>query len=150
MNLTIKDFMKGKIDNVEDLVNLSDMIWEIGELEEIKAKINPELFTLHIMINMIGNWQGDGWLGILHYQDKLIPYIPHALSELEFHEIKNSFQEIISIYPNISSFSKEERFFRDKLDVLEDLSDLIWGCNAPSGGWGCVFDYLKKVDRQIL
>ena len=39
------------------LVELSDKLWELGTLEKIKEEVSPELFTLHIGMNMIGNWQ---------------------------------------------------------------------------------------------
>lgn len=146
MELMIKDFIKRKkIKSGDDLANLSDKIWEIGNLGEIKSKVIPELFILHVMINVIGNWQGSGWLGILHYQKELIPYISHALAEFELHEMKDNFQNIASLYPNIANFSKEEeKLYREKLEAFEDVSDHYWGYDAPNEGWEGVLAYIKK------
>lgn len=59
---------KNKIQkNHKDLVTVSDEIWKLGTLEEIKEKLSPELFTVHIGMNVIGNHQGDGWWSIFDY-----------------------------------------------------------------------------------
>ena len=42
-------------------------------LDDIKEKVTPELFTLHICMNMVGNWQCDGWWYIICEQVKLVP-----------------------------------------------------------------------------
>ncbi|MEK4425006.1 hypothetical protein [Solibacillus sp. FSL K6-1523] len=61
MNIGLNEMWDGKIPADEtELAELSDKIWELGELDTIKEKVPPELFRLHIAINMIGNWQCDG------------------------------------------------------------------------------------------
>lgn len=57
--ITIKEMMDGVsgIDESE-LFKISDKLWKIGRLEEIKETVSPDLFYLHVGINMIGNWKG--------------------------------------------------------------------------------------------
>ena len=56
--LTIKEMFQD-ISSINEavLVKLSDKLWEIGTLEEIREQVSPDLFLLHIGINMIGNWK---------------------------------------------------------------------------------------------
>lgn len=62
--LTIKEMFKGISGmNERVLVEISDKLWEIGTLEKIREEVTPELFLLHIGINMIGNWKCEGWWG---------------------------------------------------------------------------------------
>ena len=68
MAITIKEMFKNKVPkDAMDLVTVSDEIWKLGTLEEIKEKLSPELFTVHIGMNVIGNHQGDGWWSIFDY-----------------------------------------------------------------------------------
>lgn len=61
MRIGLNEIWDGKIPTDEmNLAELSDKIWEIGELDAIQEKVSPELFQLHIAINSIGNWQCDG------------------------------------------------------------------------------------------
>ena len=78
--LTLQESLNGVEDLDENtLAKLSDKLWGFGTLDDIKDKVTPELFILHIGINMVGNWQCDGWWYILCEQVKLVPFIPEAL-----------------------------------------------------------------------
>ena len=56
--LTLQELLNGvKCLDENTLAELSDKLWELGTLDDIKEKVTPELFTLHICINMVGNWQ---------------------------------------------------------------------------------------------
>ena len=138
MAITIKEIFKNKIPKNEmDLVTISDEIWKIGTLEEIKEKLSHELFTAHIGMNMIGNHQCDGWGSIIDYQQHLIPYIPQVLEELGLYEIKAAFQNVISLMPDSDEYEKE---FED----LDNLSDTFWGLSAPDRGWESVLKYIEE------
>lgn len=58
--------LKILLDNYSDLDNelkfarISDDIWQLGSLEEIKKEVSPETFTFHMAVNIIGNWKCDG------------------------------------------------------------------------------------------
>lgn len=43
------------------LAEKSDELWKIGSLAEIKTQVSPELFALHVYVNLIGNWKEGGW-----------------------------------------------------------------------------------------
>ena len=68
---TIADILQGKDINSEDaIVTLSDRIWEIGSLAEIKRQVSDEVFTFHIVANVIGNYKCDGWGVVSRYLEK--------------------------------------------------------------------------------
>lgn len=96
----IKD-LKILLDNYSDLDNeskfasISDDIWQLGSLEEIKKEVGPEAFTFHIAVNMIGNWKCDGWHFIFVECNSLLPYISEVLDKLGLLEVKNQFEGII-------------------------------------------------------
>lgn len=96
----IKD-LKILLDNYSDLDNeskfasISDDIWQLGSLEEIKKEVSPEAFTFHIAVNMIGNWKCDGWHFIFVECNSLLPYISEVLNKLGLLEVKNQFDGII-------------------------------------------------------
>ena len=91
--ITIKEMMDGVsgIDESE-LFKISDKLWKIGRLEEIKETVSPDLFYLHVGINMIGNWKGDGWWFLICEQADFVPYIPTALDKLNLPELKTAFE----------------------------------------------------------
>ena len=64
--LTIKDVIDNLV-NIDEikLVQISDKLWKMGSLEDIKANVSPDLFYLHIGINLVGIWKGEGWDGIM-------------------------------------------------------------------------------------
>ena len=138
MAITIKEMFKNKIPKDDmDLVTVSDEIWKLGTIEEIKEKLSPELFTVHVGMNVIGNHQSDGWWSILDYQQHLIPYIPQVLDKLGLHEIKIAFQKVTSLVPDSDEHEKE-------VEELDNLSDAFWGLSAPDRGWESVLNYAKE------
>ena len=62
----ISDVLQGMDVNTEDaIVTLSDKVWEIGELSEIKNQVSDAVFAFHIVANVIGIYKGDGWQAII-------------------------------------------------------------------------------------
>ncbi|WP_310605014.1 hypothetical protein [Anaerosporobacter sp.] len=118
--ITIENFIKKDYPkDSDDLLAISEQIWKLGDLEEIERKVSAELFVLHIAINVVGNWQGDGWHGIVRDQAVLIPYITQTLDKLDLQEIKEAFQEVISMFPEFT------RFVDDKLycDIINFITN---------------------------
>lgn len=120
--LTISE-ATGNITNMNQsiLVELSDRLWAMGNLSEIQEKVSPELFNLHVCINMIGNWQGDGWWFLIGDQAELVPFIPHTLEVLELHELKAAFEDIISLFPSFTVFSSEDATYYDIINFLQNV-----------------------------
>lgn len=90
--------------------SISDDIWELGSIEEIKKKVSPETFTFHIAVNMIGNWKGDGWHFLFCEGRELLPYIPDTLNSLGLIEIKNAFERTLSIFPDFAKDCDEKTY----------------------------------------
>jgi len=145
MKLTIKDFSKEIPTNVDELVTMSDKIWKLGSLAEIKEKISPELFEIHVGANIIGNWQGDGWLSILHYQRDLVPYIYPFLKKLNLTEMAEKFSDILSLFSencNVQAilFSEETQA---KIEELEDITTSDWNLSAKGEGFASVLNMIQ-------
>lgn len=120
--LTIHDVMKDMTNiNEGTLVKLSDQIWSMGNIHQLEVKLSPELFHLHISINMIGNWKSEGWWGIISEQAELIPYIPDALEALHLDHMKKTFEEIIAIFPSYTIFSNDEPSYCDIINFLQNV-----------------------------
>ena len=54
--LTLKELIKNQKNfNESFFAEVSDKLWEIGEIEEIKNQTDEDLFLFHIAVNIIGN-----------------------------------------------------------------------------------------------
>ena len=50
----ISDVLQGMDINTEDaIVTLSDRIWEIGNIDEIKQQVSDVTFTFHVVANVM-------------------------------------------------------------------------------------------------
>lgn len=106
----ISDVLQGMDVNTEDaIVTLSDKVWEIGELSEIKNQVSDAVFAFHIVANVIGIYKGDGWQAIIEENTELLPYISHAMYEIGLDKIGDATKNIEQIFPlNIDVFSLDE------------------------------------------
>lgn len=106
--------------NKSVLVELSERLWAMGDLSEIQRKVSPELFHLHVCVN-IGNWQGDGWWFLISEQAELVPFILHTLEVLELHELKAVFEHIISLFPSFTVFSNKDETYYGIISFLQNV-----------------------------
>lgn len=83
------------LDNESKFASISDDIWKLGSLEEIKKEVSHETFTFHIIVNTVGNWKCDGWGYIFAEGHFLLPYISGTLNELGLVELKNQFDNTV-------------------------------------------------------
>lgn len=106
----ISDVLQEMDVNTEDaIVTLSDKVWEIGELSEIKNQVSEAVFAFHIVANVIGIYKGDGWQAIIEENTELLPYISHAMYEIGLDKIGDATKNIEQIFPlNIDVFSLDE------------------------------------------
>ena len=87
----------------------------------IKQQVSHELFILHISMNMIGNWKGEGWWGVISEQAELVPYIPEALQALQLNHLKTAFEDVISIFPAYTIFSNDNECYYDMINFLQNV-----------------------------
>ncbi|MCI8408236.1 MAG: hypothetical protein HFJ09_03055 [Lachnospiraceae bacterium] len=121
--LTIRDFIDN-VSNVDEtkLAKISDKLWEIGNLEEIKEKISSDLFYLHVGINMIGMWKGEGWWEIIAEQADFVPYIPITLDKLNLTELKTAFENIIKLFPEYTVFKSDDKAYYNIVNFLQSAN----------------------------
>ncbi len=121
--LTIKDVIDnlGNIDETK-LVQISGKLWKMGSLEDIKANVSPDLFYLHIGINLVGIWKGEGWDGIIGEQADFVPYIPAVLTELNLSDIRDAFENVIKLYPEGTVFKSDDEEYYDVYNFLQTPS----------------------------
>lgn len=105
--------------NEGELALISDKLWQIGCLEEIKEKVSPDLFYLHIGINVIGGWKMEGWWYIICEQADFVPYIPKTLEKLQLPQIKAAFEEVISMFPEYTVFKSDDAGYYDICNFLQ-------------------------------
>ena len=123
--LTIKELlndlsMKEEALDETALAGISDWLWGMGSLEEIKEKVSPDLFLLHVGMNVIGNWKGDGWWSVICEQADLVPYIPEALGGLHLPQLKQAFEDVISIFPEYTVFKSDDAAYYDICNFLQN------------------------------
>lgn len=108
--IKISDALQGMDVNTEKtIVTLSDKIWKIGELNEIKNQVSDAVFTFHIVANVMGIYKCDGWQAIIEENTKLLPYISHAMYEIGLDKIGAATKNIEHIFPlNIDVLSLDE------------------------------------------
>lgn len=118
--ITLQECLNG-VDCFDEntLVKLSDKLWEFGTLDDIKENVTPELFTLHICMNVVGNWQRDGWWYIICEQVKLVPFIPNALEALGLSALKTAFEKVIACFPSDTTFTDDDNYI-DTVNFLQN------------------------------
>lgn len=124
----ISDVLQGMDINTEDaIVTLSDRIWEIGNIDEIRQQVSDAAFTFHIVANVIGNCKCDGWMSIVEDHTDLLPYISSAMYEIGLDKVGEAAQNIANIFPlDISvlsdgEFCKVVNFMKGHKADLEEL-----------------------------
>ena len=119
---TMQEMIEG-VSNIDEteLLKISDKLWEIGRLEEIKEAVSSDLFYLHVSINMIGNWKGDGWWFFLCEQADFVPYIPTALDKLNLPELKTAFENVIKVFPEYTVFQSDDTAYYDICNFLQSV-----------------------------
>lgn len=121
--LKIEDVIENMTEHPDHLdetvfAQLSDQLWELGNLDTIKDKVTPELFHLHIGIQMIGSWKSEGWDAIIGEQADLVPYIPVVLKEFELYDVLESFEDVISLFPDGTCFQSDCEEYYDICNFL--------------------------------
>ena len=104
--------------DVTAFAQLSNKLWELGNLDDIKEKVTPELFHLHIGINMIGLWKSEGWDAIIGEHAYFVPYIPVVLREFELPDIRERFENVISLFPEGTVFRSDNEEYYDVYNFL--------------------------------
>ena len=124
--LKIKDVIED-LNNLDEvtLFHLSDKLWEQGNLDDIKEKVSAELFNLHIGINMIGIWKSEGWDSIIGEQADFVPYIPVVLQELELCDIRDAFENVISLFPEETVFKSDNEEYYDIYNFFTSFSHKV-------------------------
>ena len=94
--ITIKEFY-GDVKDIDEsvLAVKSDCLWEKGSLLDIKNLVTPQLFYLHILVNLIGNWKYEGWWFIMCEMVQFVPYIAETLSQAGAEDMKTTFEKVI-------------------------------------------------------
>lgn len=147
----ISDVLQGMDINTEDaIVTLSDRIWEIGNIDEIRQQVSDAAFTFHIVANVIGNYKCDGWMSIVEDHADLLPYIFCAMHEIGLNKVSEATQNISNIFPlDISVLSSREfckvvNFMKGRqtdLEVLKKYSESEQEKMSEQ-----YFDTIRKLD----
>ena len=121
--LKIEDMIEdvNKLDETM-LAELSDKLWQFGSLGHIKENVSMELFHLYIGINLIGIWQSEGWDSIFGEQADFIPYISVVLQELELGDIRDAFEDVISLFPEDTIFKSNSEAYYDIYNFFTSFS----------------------------
>jgi len=119
--ITIKEYYSD-VKNIDEnvLVMKSDSLWKKGTVLDIKNLVTPQLFHLHILVNLIGNWKYEGWWFIMCEMVELVPYIAEALSQAGAEDIKTAYEKVVDCFPGDTKFENSEEYF-DVVNFLQSL-----------------------------
>ena len=119
--LTLKELIKNQKNfNESFFAEVSDKLWEIGEIEEIKNQTDEDLFLFHIAVNIIGNWKGDGWWEFICNYPQLIRYVPDTLAALKLSDMKAAFETVIKCFPENTVFEYSSTYI-DTVNFLQNV-----------------------------
>ena len=123
--ITIKEFY-GDVKDIDEsvLAVKSDCLWEKGSLLDIKNLVTPQLFHLHILVNLIGNWRYEGWWFIMCEMVQFVPYIAETLSQAGAEDMKTAFEKVIDCFPGDTRFEDSEEYF-DIVNIIEEDRDRL-------------------------
>ena len=114
MRRTLQNLTQGQVPRTAgDLNVLYKKIKKLGRwgwipVEKIKKKVSPEVFTVYLGMDMITKYQAGGWFYVLTPDGSIVPYISDALTQLELHEIEETFCQRYSILPELADFTETE------------------------------------------
>ena len=134
--ITIKEFY-GDVKDIDEsvLAVKSDCLWEKGSLLDIKNLVTPQLFYLHILVNLIGNWKYEGWWFIMCEMVQFVPYIAETLSQAGAEDMKTAFEKVIDCFPGDTRFENSEEYF----DIVNFLQSMAYKVKNES---------LKTITRE--
>lgn len=149
--LTVRDLINDPSDtDAGKLSAISDKLWKLGCLTDIKEKVSPDLFALHVGMNLIGNWKADGWWYILCEQADLVPYIPTTLEKLNLPELKTAFENVIVLFPEFTVFQSDNNTYCDIVNFLQNtrfkVQDERLNSIAPEKRKEMVVQVSQKLD----
>ena len=99
MLITLKNLVGTKaITNEDDLLDIADQILSLGDMNEIVSQIDEQTLHAFIMMNIIGNWKGDGWGGILENYE-FLPFIEKALRAFQLDTMAGHWHQLLSLFP---------------------------------------------------
>lgn len=119
--VTIKDFY-GDVKDIDEsvLARKSDLLWEKGSLLDIKNLVTPQLFHLHILVNLIGNWKCEGWWFLMCEMVQFVPYIAETLSQTGAEDMKTAYEKVIACFPEDTRFEDSDEYY-DVVNFLQSL-----------------------------
>lgn len=118
--LTLKGMLKGEDDiSVFTLTEISNELWEIGDVEELETKTEKELFIAHLAVNIIGNWRSDGWWELISNYPEILKYIPMTLEAIQEDEIKEIFEQVMECFPKNTVFEYTDKYV-DTVNFLQN------------------------------
>lgn len=117
------DVLQGMDINTEDtIVTLSDKIWKLGHINEIKKQVSDTAFTFQIVANVIGSYKGDGWQSIIEDHAELLPYISQAMFNVGLSNVGEATKNIVDIFPsNLDVFSLNSKEFCEVVNFLKGI-----------------------------
>ncbi|KZX37612.1 hypothetical protein B9T11_02730 [Wohlfahrtiimonas chitiniclastica] len=116
--ITLQDLIKDRRPkNEDDLVNLSDDVWAMGDLATIAQKLDQDAFNLFIATNVIGIWKGDGWGGVLEH-NQLLPHVVPALTAMGLTDMAHHFEQLLTLFPFDPTDLNVADHFHDHLNFL--------------------------------
>lgn len=118
MLISLKQLVGTKIvTNEDDLLDLTDQIWSLGDMNEIISQIDHKALDAFVMMNVIGNWKGDGWGGVLESYE-FLPFIESALRTFKFDVMADHWYQLLSLFPINPCDAEVQKNFYDHQNFL--------------------------------
>lgn len=119
--ITMETLFKREQELTEDeLVTISDQLWQYGSIQDVKNHVTPEVFVLQVALNTFGNWEQSGWWGVISEQAELVPHIPAMLESLQLPELRKAFDAVIHYFPDATVFDSDDAYFTDLVNFYQN------------------------------
>ena len=116
--MTLKCFIAlENINTEEDLLEIAEKIWSLGDLDSIAQQLDIAAFNAFVMMNIIGHWKGDGWSGIIEGYD-FLPFIENALKVHQLDDLAIHYKKLIGLFPIDPFGNKMKGHFCDHHNFL--------------------------------
>lgn len=104
------------LENEDKYLAIMAEVERLGSLDVLKNKLEPNLLTFYMGLNLIGNWQSEGFYFLFAEGYRLLPYLSNTLEALGLFDLKKEFEVCLTWL---------KAYFKEKGLVFLDFSKPI-------------------------
>lgn len=84
------------LENEDKYLAIMAEVERLGSFDVLKNELEPNLLTFYMGLNLIGNWQSEGFYFLFAEGYRLLPYLSSTLEALELFDLKKEFDACLT------------------------------------------------------